>query len=87
MGDVRADHSSSVKAAAFAASEAVTSGEWDDHLVALFVATRARMRLLKPPRTTAAMRAAGQVWVWLQPPGVPGAWEIRGTGVTSKDLL
>jgi hypothetical protein len=73
----------SVKAAVFAAAEAIRSGDWDDYLPGLILAIRNRQKVFStydfPPETTPAMQSVGQVWVWINPSG----WEIRGTGVTA----
>jgi hypothetical protein len=72
----------SVKAAVFAAVEAIRSGDWDDYLDGLVVSIRNREKVLATrdhmPLTTPAMQSVGQVWVWINHSG----WEIRGTGVT-----
>jgi hypothetical protein len=70
--------------AAFAAAEAVRSGEWDDYLLALKQAIHDRERILQdeenvPPQTVTMQASGHQVWVWMQGPGKPH-WEVRGTG-------
>ena len=72
----------STSAAAFAAHEAIRSGEWDEFLPGLNEVLKERMRMLAPPKVTPEMEASGQVWVWIKGWGSPGGWEIRGTGVT-----
>jgi hypothetical protein len=72
------------KAAAFAATESITAGDWDDSLLALEIVIRARRRVLEnmdepPPKTREMLASGHQVWVGMNGPGKPH-WEVRGTG-------
>lgn len=74
--------SAATASAAFAASEAIRAGEWDDHLQQLAWEVKKRQELYdraRPPRLTTPPEKH-QVWAWMNGPGRPH-WEIRGTGL------
>lgn len=66
-------------AAAFAASQAITDGEWDKSLFPLLLAIKDRMELINHDKKPARSLPAGQIWVWMGGPGTPH-WEVVGTG-------
>jgi hypothetical protein len=68
-------------AAAFAAAEAIRTGEWDEHLTTLEVLVKRRWDHIIHDHTTkpSLWLPEGQVWVWMNEP--VNRWEPRGTGV------
>lgn len=66
-------------AAAFAALQAIESGEWDRHLQTLGLAIRDREAIYDQKRVPRRVLPPGQVWTWLNDP--VNRWEPRGTGV------
>lgn len=67
-------------AAAFAANEAIRSGEFDSFLDELLRTVQARRELIDHSRKPKTWLPPGQVWAWMNGPGTPH-WEPRGTGV------
>lgn len=81
----------SSSAAAFVATEAIRSGEWDQYIDQLAAAARARQRILRdrsqpPPKTRAMIDSGHQVWVWMGGALIPH-WEVMGTGAVVPEEL
>ena len=66
-------------AAAFAAVEAIRNGQWDAHLDQIGFAVLERKLMFDQSKKPAIKLPAGQVWAWMNGPGIPH-WEVRGTG-------
>jgi hypothetical protein len=72
-------------AQAFAAGEAVKSGDFDRYLVGLLTSIRQRLALIDHTRSPSRVGLEShQVWAWMNGPGTPH-WEIRGTGAIWPD--
>lgn len=71
---------------AFAATEAIRSGDWDDFIGPLFVAITKRRELYNQKKSPSrAGLEDHQVWAWMNGPGRPH-WEVRGTGLVLDEL-
>lgn len=78
-------------AAAFAAFEAIRSGQWDAHMNQLMIAVGERSKILRdptrpPPKTQSMIESGHQVWAWMNGPGAPH-WEAMGTGAIVPEEL
>lgn len=69
----------STDSAAFTAYESIKAGEWDNHLLSLFIAIQDRQEIKDHTRKPRKSLPQGQVWVWMNAPA--NQWEPRGTGV------
>jgi hypothetical protein len=73
-------------AQAFAATEAIRSGDWDAFLPSLRRAVYDRAQLLNPKEEPSRVGLAPhQAWVWMDHSGTPH-WEVKGTEVQKIPL-
>lgn len=75
----------SQSASAFAATEAINEGLWDDHLGSLLLAVRHRLALISPNHKPEWPPPEGCVWVWLDGEGGP-QWRPKGLGVIIETI-